>query len=47
MGVDFSALMKLLPKLTSLTYLDLRDNPISAETKVASPIKYDALPVSR
>ena len=47
MGVDFSALMKLLPKLTSLTYLDLRDNPISAETKVTSPLKYDALPVGR
>ena len=24
----------LLPKLTALTYLDLRDNPISPETKV-------------
>ena len=28
------ALTKLLPQLTSLTYLDLRDNPISSETKV-------------
>jgi hypothetical protein len=26
--------MELLPKLTSLTYLDLRDNPINPETKV-------------
>jgi hypothetical protein len=26
--------MELLPKLTSLTYLDLRDNPINSETKV-------------
>ena len=28
------ALMQLLPKLTSLTYIDLRDNPINPETKV-------------
>ena len=29
-----AALMKVLPKLTALTYLDLRDNPISPDTKI-------------